>query len=328
MNDDAVPQAVVRMTFDIAKAAKTMSPDEARFLVDAYYIMQEDRKRSSNQVRALGESSEPNSVLVWLGQQSKILEDQIKRALDQYTQAHTMGSWMRQIVGIGPVISAGLLAHIDINRAPTVGHIWRYAGLDPTQKWLGAKGATALVAEALPLRAKITDEVISQLAASVALRPTRLREMATSEDGEISRESLIKALAKRPWNAALKTLCWKAGQSFMKFSGRDDCYYGGIYKQRKAYENARNDRGDNAALAAELLLKVGKGTEAHKHLSTGKLPPGQIDARARRYAVKLFLSHLWEEWYRLHHKAPPPLPYPIAFMGHAHKIESPVAAGH
>jgi hypothetical protein len=28
-----------------------------------------------------------------------------------------------------------LLARIDIVKAPTAGHIWRYAGLDPTVRW-------------------------------------------------------------------------------------------------------------------------------------------------------------------------------------------------
>lgn len=252
----------------IRDAARTLSHDEARFLVDAYYMMQDDRKRSHNQVRALDESQEPNAVLAWLAKQSETLEGQIKRALDAYTESHMMGSWMRHIVGIGPVISAGMLAHIDIERAPTVGHIWRYAGLDPTMKW---------------------------------------------EKGE-----------RRPWNAQLKTLCWKAGQSFMKFSGREDCFYGGIYRQRKEYEILRNDAGTNAELAAQLVAKVGKTTEAFKSLTVGKLPPGQIDARARRYAVKLFLSHLHNEWYRRHFGTEPPLPYPIAHLGHAHRIDAPV----
>jgi len=259
---------IQKLTKDLKAAATRLSDDEARFLVDYYYICQEDRKRSTNQVRALGEFDEPNAVLGWLAEQSESLEGQIKKALDVYTEAHVMGAWMRQIVGIGPVISAGLLAHIDINKAPTVGHIWRYAGLDPTSKW---------------------------------------------EKGE-----------KRPWNAGLKTLCWKAGQSFMKFSGRDDCYYGQVYRERKAYEIARNERGDNKELATSLLSKYNKSTEAYKHLSNGVLPPAQIDARARRYAVKLFLSHLHGAWYEVHFGTKPPLPYPIAHMGHAHFIPAPV----
>jgi hypothetical protein len=264
-NDVQVPLPIQRLSRDIASAAATLSADEARFLVDAYYMMQEDRKRAHNQVRALGETGEPHAVIAWLASQSETLEDQIKRALDKYTQAHAMGSWMREVTGIGPIISAGLLAHIDITKAPTVGHIWRFAGLDPTTSW---------------------------------------------DKGE-----------KRPWNAALKTLCWKAGQSFMKFSAHEDCYYGHIYRERKAYEVTRNDTGGNAetAKAALAAKKIGKDTEAFGHLSAGKLPPAQIDARARRYAVKLFLSHMWEEWYRRHYNAEPPLPYPIAHLGHAHK---------
>ena len=299
MNDIA---PVTRLSRDLANAAKTLTADEARFLVDAYYIMQEDRKRTGNQVRALGDAAEPNSVLVWLNEQAETLENQIRRALDKYTEGHPMGSWMREVVGIGPVISAGLLAHIDIEKAPTVGHIWRFAGLDPTSKW---------------------------------------------EKGQ-----------KRPWNAALKTLCWKAGQSFMKFSNNPDCFYGNkIYRERKKYEQDRNEGGQMAVLAVQLSEKVGKSTDAWawltgcykaeqvqalraKHGSIppselakikgeplsglAMLPPGQIDARARRYAVKLFLSHMHGAWYVGHYGKQPPLPYPIAHLGHVHFIPSPV----
>lgn len=263
-------EPIQRMSRDIAAASKNLTDEEARYLVDAYYMMQDDRKRAHNQVRSLGESQEPNSVLQWLADQSGTLEAQIKRALDKYTLSHQMGEWMRGIYGIGPVISAGLLAHIDIARAPTVGHIWRYAGLDPTVKW---------------------------------------------EKGQ-----------KRPWNASLKVLCWKAGQSFMKFSNAEECYYGRIYRERKAMEIARNDAGGNAEAAAEGAKRVAKSTEAYAHYVAGKLPPAQIDARARRYAVKLFLSHLHGAWYEKHHGTKPPLPYPIAILGHAHMIEAPRAA--
>jgi hypothetical protein len=264
---------IERIGRDIIKSAETLSDDEARYLVDAYYIMQDDRKRAYNQCRAVEQkadeshSASDNKIIQWLAAQSEILENQIKRALDKYTESHPMGSWMRKIVGIGPVISAGLLAHIDIEKAPTVGHIWRYAGLDPTVKW---------------------------------------------EKGQ-----------RRPWNATLKTLCWKAGQSFMKFSGRYDCYYGQVYRKRKEFEIERNDRGDNKEVASEIIKKVGKTTEAYKHLMEGKLPPGQIDARARRYAVKLFLSHMHGEWYFRHFGVEAPLPYPIALLGHAHFIDRP-----
>lgn len=263
-------EPITRLSRDLAKASSSLSEQEVRFLVDAYYMFQEDRKRATNQERALGENKEPCQVITWLAIQSETLEAQIKRALEVYTKNHPVGQWLNDQYGIGPVISAGLLAHIDIHKAPTVGHIWRYAGLDPTLKW---------------------------------------------EKGQ-----------KRPWNASLKTLCWKVGQSFMKFSNREDCFYGKIYKERKAYEIARNEAGGNAEAVAQALQRIGKNTEAYKHLQAGKLPPAQIDARARRYAVKLFLSHLHEIWYRIEFGQEPPKPFAIAILNHAHYIAPPTAA--
>lgn len=261
--------SIEKLKRDIISAATTLSDQEARFLVDYYYIAQEDRKRSNNQTRALTESQEPNAVIAWLAEQSTTLEKQVHRALDKYTQAHMMGSWMREIYGIGPVISAGLLAHIDITKAPTAGHIWSFAGLDPQRKW---------------------------------------------EKGQV-----------RPWNARLKSLCWKVGQSFMKFSNHPDCFYGHLYRQRKEYEIKRNEEGGNAEAAAEGAKRVSKSTDAYKSYSIGKLPPAQIDARARRWAVKIFLSHLQAEWYRRHYNQEPPKPFAIAILGHAHEIKAPEA---
>ena len=174
---------------------------------------------------------------------------------------------MKSQYGIGPVIAAGLLAHIDISRAPTVGHIWAFAGLDPTRKW---------------------------------------------EKGQ-----------KRPHNAGLKTLCWKIGQSFMKFSNEDDCFYGKLYRQAKERYVAKNDAGDYKDQAAELLPKFKKTTDAYKHLEKGQLPPAQIDARARRWAVKIFLSHMHEVWYELHHGVKPPCCFAVTMLGHAHYIPVP-----
>ena len=260
--------SVQRLTRDLTAAALTLSDAEVRFLVDAYYQQQDNRIRAAGQIRSMGKE-EPHSVLLWLEDQSTTLENQIKRALDKYTASHPTGEWMRSVYGIGPVISAGLLAHIDIERAPTVGHIWAFAGLDPTKKW--------------------------------------------------------EKKTKRPWNARLKVLCWKAGESFVKFSNAEECYYGRIYKQRKEQEQQKNEALEFSDQAAKVLetKNIGKDTDAYKAYSVGKLPPAHIHARARRYAVKLFLSHLHGEMYRTLLGKEPPLPYPVAILGHAHVIEPP-----
>lgn len=266
-NDDFMGP-ISRLTRDMAHASILLSDQEARFLVDAYYLMQENRIRAQAQIRAIS-TTEPHAVLTWLEKQNSTLEKQVQRALDKYSSNHPVGEWLRSVKGIGPVIAAGLLAHIDITKSPSVGHIWRFAGLDPTVKW--GKGQ------------------------------------------------------KRPWNAQLKVLCWKAGESFIKFSGSEDCYYGQVWKKRKEYEIARNEGGHNAAIAAQLLKdkNFDPKTDAFKHLSNGKLPPAQIHGRARRYAVKLFLSHLHHEMYVRILQQEPPLPYPIAHMGHVDFIAPP-----
>src|SRR5262245_9040916 len=170
-------EPIEKLSRDTREAAKLLSRAEVRYLVDGYYMMQENRKRLANQTRALVEQQEPHNLIPWLAVQSELLEKEIKKALAVWADAQRAGEWAQSIVGIGPVITAGLLDHINIEKAPTAGHIWRYAGLDPTVKW---------------------------------------------EKGQ-----------KRPWNASLKTLCWKIGESFVKFSNHKNDIYGQIWLARK-----------------------------------------------------------------------------------------------
>ena len=311
--------SVQRLTRDLAAAATTLTDDEARFLVDAYYLQQENRIRSGNQVRALGESIEPNSVVLWLADQSETLENQVKRALDKYSDAQPLGRWAREIVGIGPVIAAGLLSHIDIT-VPSAGHVWRFAGLDSTSLWVRTADAEKWIG---------SQTVDQELLAKAALHfgrsvKTLVRFSTTDKDGNtipLTKKSLAKAISRRPFNARLKTLCWKIGESFVKVMNNQNDIYGKIYAQRKALEAEKNEKGDYAAQAAALL----KARPDHAQASVykqGKLPPGHLHARAKRYAVKLFLSHYVEAG-KTFAGLPIPKPYPIAFGDHIHIIPAP-----
>jgi hypothetical protein len=105
----------------------------------------------------------------------------------------------------------------------------------------------------------------------------------------------------------------------MKFSNRPECVYGVLYREHKQMYLERNARGDYRERALELAKKVGRGTEAYKHYSSGVLSPGHVDAMARRWTVKQFLADLHGEWYQRHYGKPAPLPYPVAILGHAHQ---------
>jgi hypothetical protein len=237
--------------------------------VDAYYTMQKNRIAAAHQVRTLHAGNEPHAVLDWLGVQSEMLESQVKRALDKWTDGHPVGQWAKSICGIGPVIAAGLLAHIDITRCETVGHIWSFAGLNPEMQW---------------------------------------------KKGE-----------KRPFNASLKTLCaFKLGESFVKVQGNDNDIYGKLFASRKAKEAENNVAHNFSALAEQRMASVSKSTDAYKAYAAGMLPPAHIHARARRYAVKLFLAHYHMVAYFVEFQKLPPFPYVFSHLeGHIHFIAPP-----
>jgi hypothetical protein len=256
-------EPVARLERDIKKAAATLGRDEARFLVDQYYALQDFRIQSANQVRSIikGDKDEPHATLLFFGDQYKDLERMAQSALDTYSNANELGRWAREHTGVGPVIAAGLLAHIDIEKAPYASSIHRFAGLLPGQKKV--KGV------------------------------------------------------KRDWNANLKVLAWKLGDSFVKQSGRETCYYGHLYRERKELEVTRDKTGYNAETAAQTLLEKNiKDKDTLAIYESGHLPDGRLDMRARRYAVKRFLSHYFEAAWVFHYNTEPPDPWIVEHGGH------------
>ena len=268
-DDIVVIDEIEQLTDQVRHQASSMGAQEVRYLVDTYYQMQERRKASANQERALIKADEPIALTDYFVALDSFSEKKIKQMLQAYAESKQDATWAMSIRGIGPVIAAGLAAHIDITQAPTVGHIWRFAGLDPTLEW---------------------------------------------NKGE-----------KRPFNAKLKVLCWKIGESFVKVKNHDEDVYGKVYDLRKRLEEERNESGQLADQAKAKLEKfrIGKDTDAYKAYSIGKLPPAHIHARAKRYAVKLFLAHYHHVAYEVQYGETPPKPYVIEHLGHAHYMAPP-----
>ena len=88
-----------------------------------------------------------------------------------------------------------------------------------------------------------------------------------------------------------------------------------------------NEAGEFSDQAADALEKKNydKTTEAYKAYIEGKLPPAQIHARARRYAVKLFLSHVHQVMFEDYYKTDAPKPYCFEKLeeDHRHFIAPP-----
>lgn len=127
---------------------------------------------------------------------------------------------------------------------------------------------------------------------------------------------------KRPFNARLKTLCYKISDCFVKFSNDPRCVFGHLYQKRKKFEIERDLNGYNKE-GAKAKLDAGLQFEKANmdRLKQGLLPLFILDLRARRYAVKLFLS-LWHHiHYRHHYHTDPPMPYAIDKLHHEHYMK-------
>ncbi len=292
--------AFVKLSRDLKKAARQMSRRNARYFIDQYYLIQDKRIRAAAQVRAMREAAEPCELVDWMYDANRRLEASAKTALGVYVKQYKIGNWLLAQYGIGPVIASACLAHLEVEGRPTVGSYWRFAGMDPTSVW--------------------------------------------------------EKKTKRPWNGQLKSiLLYKLGESFVKFSGRDKCIYGQLLMQQKDKlwiqniagefaDAARKDvadkkykdttqalkwvRGDYSIDAVQTWLDNGKG-EKPPEAGHGvpMLPPAQIHARARRWAVKLFVSHLHEVMYWDWYGKAPPHPYIFEHPDgaeHVHLLKPPL----
>jgi hypothetical protein len=125
---------------------------------------------------------------------------------------------------------------------------------------------------------------------------------------------------KLPYNARLKVLCWKLGESFVKVSNKADAVYGKLYAEFKREEINRNDNGKYAVAAAnELVSKKIRDKPTKIRLESGKLTDAHLHARAKRRTVKVFLGKYWMVG-REARGLPVRECYAIAVMGHDGKI--------
>ena len=331
---------------DLAKAAALMGRKQARYLVGMYYNQQDVRKIADSQAEADKLAKEPNVCVSWLAESTAATEITIQKALGIFARQYTVGRWLQSIVGIGPVISAGLLAHFDIRRARFAGSYWSFAGLNPDRKWIGKEGATSVMGQVVGPRGKAEPhhlrEIVQQIKGSAALEQ-RLLQCET-------RAEQTSELARRPWSDSLHVLMWKVGESFVKLKNNDKAYYAQLFFEHKAAEWKRNLSGANTEecqriltekdfsretvskrwykgefrpdVVVEWLAKEDRGLSPPSEKGVAgvpMLPPAHVHARARRATVKFLLSHLFDVSWMDYYGTPAPEPYAFSKLGHEHK---------
>ena len=311
-------EALDKWSQDLKKSAALMPREQARWLVDIYYQMQHFRIATNNQIRGIERGGfEPHEVIRLTFDNTKQIENNIKNCLGRFAARYAIGNWMQSIVGIGPVISAGLLAHFDIRKAPYPGHFISFAGMNPDAVW--EKGCKR------PWNADLKTLCCFKLGECFV----KVQNHKDDFYGKIFKghkdELVEQNLQGKFQDVATQILKDK------KFNKSTDAYkwYSGRYKPMEIVEY------QNKLAAAERLREeevvdvqsseVGKPELYDEGEGVPMLPPAHLHARARRSAVKMFVYHLHEMMaadYRPEETYPDP--YIMAHgTNHSHKIDPP-----
>jgi len=272
MTTAGIVEPVVRLRADVKRdlfSDDIMTREEIRQLVSTFYEQQDNRIRAAGRQRELAAVERQHSAITYATNQASLLETNIQAMLQvAVEQSGEMGEWLMSLHGIGPVLAAGILAHINMEIVQVAGQIHSYAGMTPGK---------------------------------------------TREKGK-----------KLTYNPELKKMFWKVGQSFVRANNPEVNTYRRIYDERKLYEQAKNLAGDYKSQADDIL--AAKKIEAADYKATlekGMLSDGHIDARCKRYAVKMFISHYFELAYFSLHQELPVRPFVIEHLGHIDYVRPP-----
>jgi hypothetical protein len=325
---------------------KNLSEHEVRFHVSNYYASQEMRKRLDMQVRHLGdkatigwEDEDDGSLIIneKTGEPTLLMppvlsatagkfwgmEKDIAKALEIWAENRLVGRWCLSIPDVGPIITAGLLAHIDVSKAPVAANVWSYAGLNPDAEWPSGEEAKARI-NGLLGKDKITEEFVMRISGVLGRKAETVLRMATTDAKrqpvKLTIATVAKALSRRPYNAELKQVCFHLGGCIKRGHEKIDSIYGPVYRYYKARVVAKNENGENEQRAKTF---ISNSAAVKSLLKEGKLPKGNLDRQACNNTVKIFLSHLHAVMYwDRYHKAPP-RPFAIQHLGHGHEIRVP-----
>jgi hypothetical protein len=322
-----VPE-IEKITRDMKKIilnVETPSKAELRTLVNLFYQIQDIRIAIAEQIRSInrevsstGSNADANTIiLAWTLKSVSAIEKGINDALGYVCKNNEVGNWLLQITGIGNVLAAGCLAYFDVENVKYASNFISYAGLnDNNRPWLGREKAKKIVDDCIaqfsPDGKTINDDVAAYIAAKSQWRFDYLLANAYNEKkGSWNKEDVIKACSKIPYNKSLKTHMWKIGKQFEYQKTRASSTYGRLLSERIVKEIQNNEAGKNAEYCAKMLAEknYSKGTDTYKAYIEGKIPNTQINARARRWVQKIFISHLFEEMYRVRYNELPPRYY-------------------
>lgn len=324
---------------EVKKSTAFIDDTQLRIIIDSYYQAQKNRINIQNQIRAVAQGYDNTDnlpAMKWLLANYQNTENQIKKMIESYTDSVPVCRWAKSIKGIGPIFAAILWDAINMDKCEHANQFLNYCGQNNNNiEWLGKEKAEKIVNDVyeelgLAKIEPVNDDILIKICQKTNRNfSTVLRGFEDHKDRTPGndRTVLIKYLSKPPYNTDLKSTCFLIGEAFCKVSNRGSLY-GRLYRERKAWETIRNERGEYREQAEKLLKEKNydKSNPTYKCLIEGKLSPGHINQRAKRWATKIFLTHFFEAcWvYKYGPGSKPPVIYPIAFQDHVDYIEPEV----
>lgn len=287
LDGEELAPAIDRFNREMVRMKATMSPDEAKMVVRKYFAMQKTRVGMRLAERSMMKRDIPHDIVQYLGDQIELMEKELQRLLLPYAKSTVPGRWLLSQKGIGPVIAAGLLSEIKIERAPTAGHILSYAGQIEGQRLV--KGQTRewnahlkvicyYAGESFAKSANREDAYYGQV-----YKWRKMYEWQKNQAGELQHRA-AEALASRVWDTTTHAYAW----------------YTGKYKR--------------ADFRGQFITGI-EPSEGEKGLPM--LPPAHIYARSKAYAIRTLIYHLHQVMYEDRFNRPVPFPYAIQQQGHA-----------
>ena len=263
-----------------------------RTIAETFKDFQHQRIITQNRIRA---SSKSNSIsdeqlalygVTRLFKNARQFEKDLIIMMEKALRKHELYlGYLKEVVGIGPIMSFGLIAHIDdISKFDNTSKLWQFAGVGMNRYCKKCKEPTHVIVNYTAKTGKKTK--------AKKLKPLEICPNCGKETEKILQKRTSGYQSN--WNPKLRSLCWNLAGSFVK-RGKKSFYYG-IYRDNK---------------------KSDKELHPKKLVIDGKTfwNPGHFHNRAFRVIIKIFLDHLWQEWRKLE-GLPVTKPYAATILHH------------
>jgi len=233
------------------KNTDDIPPYLLRNLVDIYYDFQDQRIQT--QLR-IGASKRHHSLtddelsiygITTIFENAKTFERDIEKIIKKQLKNYALyNQYLTLITGIGPMLAAGLIAHIDdIENYKHASSLWQYAGYGANRFCPKCRKPTFVVKK------------FSTGTEAKQLQPFEKCPLCNSATEFIIQKRTSGYLIN--WNPRLKQFAWKAGKSFVKQSPKRSKYRK-LYTQIKKSEKRKHPDYSDGHIDNATMRKVVK----------------------------------------------------------------------